>query len=103
VVELDSVRNRVVVGRDEELYHRRCTVRDVNWIRPVAQAETIKARVKIRNKHEAAPARVEARASDHALVEFLEAQRAITPGQAAVFYDGDEVLGGGWISQTLSQ
>jgi tRNA-uridine 2-sulfurtransferase len=41
VVELDSVRNRVVVGRDEELYHRRCNLRDVNWIRPVAEAEVI--------------------------------------------------------------
>jgi tRNA-uridine 2-sulfurtransferase len=102
VVELDSLRNRVIVGRDEELYHRRCTVRNVNWIRPVAEAEGIEARVKIRNKHVAAPARVEVRAPDHALVEFFEAQRAITPGQAAVFYEGDEVLGGGWISQVLT-
>jgi tRNA-uridine 2-sulfurtransferase len=102
VIELDSVRNRVVVGRDEELYHRRCTVREVNWIRCAAEAEVIEARVKIRNKHVAALARVEVTASDHALVEFSEAQRAITPGQAAVFYAGDEVLGGGWISQVLT-
>ena len=102
VVELDSVRNRVVVGRDEELYHRRCTVREVNWVRPVAQGEALEAQVKIRNKHVAAPAHVEVRAPDQAFVEFLEAQRAISPGQAAVFYEGDEVLGGGWISQVLS-
>jgi tRNA-specific 2-thiouridylase len=101
VVELDAVRNRVVVGRDEELYHRRCTVRDVNWIRPAAQGEAVEARVKIRNKHVASPARVEVRAHDKAVVEFLDLQRAITPGQAAVFYEGDEVLGGGWISQVL--
>jgi tRNA-specific 2-thiouridylase len=102
VIELDPARNRVVVGRDEELYRRRCTVRDVNWIRPAAPGEAVEARVKIRNKHVAAPARVEVRARDHAFVEFLEVQRAITPGQAAVFYEGDEVLGGGWISQVLT-
>jgi len=102
VVELDSVRNRVVVGRDKELYHRRCMVRDMNWIRPVAEAEPLGARVKIRNKHVAAPARIEVRSPDQAFVEFLEAQRAISPGQAAVFYVGDEVLGGGWISQVLT-
>ncbi len=99
VIELDSVHNQVVVGRDEELYRRRCTVRDVNWIRCVAEGELVEARVKIRNKHVAAPARVEVGGDNQALVEFSEAQRAITPGQAAVFYDGDEVLGGGWISR----
>ena len=102
VVELDPVCNRVVVGSSEDLYHRRCTVRDVNWIRPVAQGENVEARIKIRNKHVAALARVEVRAPDQAFVEFFEAQRAITPGQAAVFYDGDEVLGGGWISGVLT-
>jgi tRNA-specific 2-thiouridylase len=102
VVELDSVRNRVVVGRDEELYHRRCAVRDVNWIRPVVHGETLEARVKIRNKHIAARAHIEVRAPDQAFVEFFEAQRAISPGQAAVFYDGQEVLGGGWISRVLT-
>jgi tRNA-uridine 2-sulfurtransferase len=102
VIQLDRARNSVVVGRNEELYHRRCTVRDVNWIRPAAQGEAVEARVKIRNKHVAAPARVEVRAASQALVEFFEAQRAITPGQAAVFYDGDEVLGGGWISQVIT-
>jgi tRNA-specific 2-thiouridylase len=102
VVQLDSVRNRVVVGRDEELCRRRCTVRGVNWIRPIEKAEAIEACVKIRNKHMPALARVEVRAPDRALVEFYGAQRAITPGQAAVFYEGDEVLGGGWISQVLT-
>ncbi len=102
VVELDSVGNRVVVGRNEELYHRRCMVRDVNWIRPIAEGDAVEARVKIRNKHVAAPARVEVRASHQAFIEFLEAQRAMTPGQAAVFYQDAEVLGGGWISRLLA-
>lgn len=123
VIQIDPTQNRVVVGKNEELFHQRFVVRDVNWIRPVADGERIEAQVKIRNKHVAAPARVAPAgtspdeigrpASDTsadrsgqnpvrtASVEFLDPQRAITPGQAAVFYDGDEVLGGGWISRVL--
>ena len=101
VIELDRERNRVVVGPNEEHFGRRCLVRDVNWIRPVREGELLEAAVKIRNKHAPAPARVEAVSSGargEARVEFLEPQRAITPGQAAVFYDGDEIVGGGWIA-----
>jgi len=101
VIELDRERNRVVVGPNEELFGCRCLVRDVNWIRLVREGELLEAAVKIRNKHAPAPARVEAVSSGargEARVEFLEPQRAITPGQAAVFYDGDEIAGGGWIA-----
>ena len=100
VIELDRERNRVVVGPNEELFGCRCLVRDVNWIRLVREGELLEGSVKIRNKHEPASARVEAVSSGarcEARVEFLEPQRAITPGQAAVFYDGDEIVGGGWI------
>ncbi len=102
VIQLDATRNRVVVGRNEELLRRSFLVRDVNWIRPASEGESIEARVKIRNKHEAAPARVEARSNFQARVEFHEPQRAVTPGQAAVFYDGAEVLGGGWIARAAN-
>ena len=101
VIELDRERNRVVVGPNEELFGRRCLVRDVNWIRPVREGELLEVSVKIRNKHAPAAARVEVVSSGapgEARVEFLEPQRAITPGQAAVFYDGDEIVGGGWIA-----
>jgi tRNA-specific 2-thiouridylase len=102
VVEIDRARNRVVVGPDERLFQRRFAARDVNWIREVREGELLEADVKIRNKHVAARARVEACSGGEAIVEFLAPQRAITPGQAAVFYDGDEVLGGGWIARVLA-
>ena len=101
VIALDPAKNRVVVGEDRDLFRSRFRVRDVNWIRPLAEGDAVDAHVKIRHNHPGAAARVEAHAGGEAIVEFLEPQRAITPGQAAVFYDGDEVVGGGWISQVL--
>jgi len=101
VIGLDTIRNRVVVGSNQELLKGRLLVREINWIRPVRAGESFEASVKIRNKHLPAAARVEARADGEAFVEFASPQRAITPGQAAVFYDGDEVVAGGWISSVL--
>jgi tRNA-uridine 2-sulfurtransferase len=98
VIGLDRAQNRVVMGSDEQLLKSRFLVRDINWIRPVRLGESFEARVKIRNKHLPAAACIEARADGETFVEFASPQRAITPGQAAVFYDGDEVAGGGWIS-----
>lgn len=97
VTQIDAQRNRVVVGPNEELMKRCCRVRDVNWIRLVAEADEFDARVRIRHRHAPAPARVRPSGSG-AIVSFAEPQRAIAPGQAAVFYDGDEVVGGGWIT-----
>jgi tRNA-specific 2-thiouridylase len=101
VIAIEPATNRVVVGDDRDLFRSRFRVRDVNWIRPLATGNTVDAHVKIRHNHPGAAARVESHANDEAHVEFTEPQRAITPGQAAVFYDGDEVVGGGWISQVL--
>jgi tRNA-specific 2-thiouridylase len=101
VIALDPAKNRVVVGPERALYRRRCVVREVNWIRSVAEGESLEASVKIRHRHVPALATVEVCGNGQARVEFRVPQRAITPGQAAVFYDHDEVLGGGWISQLL--
>lgn len=98
VTAIDAAHRRVVVGRDEELLKRRCTVRSVNWVRSVALREEFTARVRIRNRHVPASARVTSQ-GEGAVVCFDQPQRAITPGQAAVFYDGDEVVGGGWIAR----
>ncbi len=98
VVEIDRAANRLVVGDDRELRRSECEVRDVNWIalRPRCSAP-IEAKVRIRNRHEPALAEISAIDAVTARVRFREPQRAITPGQAAVFYDGENVLGGGWI------
>ncbi|HVB32965.1 MAG TPA: tRNA 2-thiouridine(34) synthase MnmA [Patescibacteria group bacterium] len=98
VLEIDTARNRLVVGDNAALDCERCQVRDVNWIAWERRDEPVEAEVKIRYRHALARARVEPDASGGARVFFETPQRAITPGQAAVFYREDEVLGGGWIA-----
>jgi tRNA-specific 2-thiouridylase len=86
------------VGRDRELLSDRAHVGGVNWISIAAPAEPVRAEVKIRNKHAAAPATLLPTSDpDRVEIHFDDAQRAVTPGQSAVFYSGDLVLGGGWI------
>ena len=97
VLAIDAERNRVVVGADEALRTRSFEVEDTNWVSVAPPAEPIQAQVKIRHKHEAAAATVEALEGSRARITFDAPQRAVTPGQAAVFYDGNLVLGGGWI------
>ena len=99
VVALDAAKNRVIVGEDAELRRNTCEVRDVNWIPFAVPDAPVRARVRIRNRHEPAEARITPLDATTARVAFLESQRAITPGQAAVFYSGDQVLGGGWIKR----
>jgi tRNA-uridine 2-sulfurtransferase len=97
VVALDRAQNRLVVGADQELRSATCEVRNVNWIPYAVPDGPVQAMVRIRNRHEPAEAEVTPIGATDARVTFREPQRAITPGQAAVFYSGDRVLGGGWI------
>jgi tRNA-specific 2-thiouridylase len=101
VIRLEPEKNRVIVGPEQELFHRKFVVRDVNWIHLLGEGEAVQAHVKIRHNHPGAPAQVESHGASKAVVTFQQPQRAITPGQAAVFYDADEVLGGGWIGRVL--
>jgi tRNA-uridine 2-sulfurtransferase len=97
VLKLDASAGRVVVGSREELGRDELTASRVNWIAGAPPAEPRRATARIRHRHRDAPATVTARGSDAAHVKFDESQVAVTPGQAVVFYDGDEVVGGGWI------
>jgi tRNA-specific 2-thiouridylase len=96
VISLDPAKRRVTVGHDAELYAGGCTVRDMNWIAMEKPEAELRAEVKIRHKHTPAPATVFCSAGT-VRVRFDTPQRALTPGQAAVFYQGDLVVGGGWI------
>jgi tRNA-uridine 2-sulfurtransferase len=98
VVQIDARRNRVVVGSDDDLLGREFDARGVNWIAFDEVREPVRAEVRVRYRHEPAPATIEMIGDAAARVVFDEPQRAITPGQATVFYRGDEVLGGGWIN-----
>ena len=97
VLQIDPASRRVTVGEDGELRRDSCEVRDVNWIAWERPAAPVEALVRIRYRHEPAAAVIEPREDGSARVRFHAPQRAIAPGQAAVFYSGDEVLGGGWI------
>ena len=98
VIATEPAAQRVVVGRNDELMRGSLTAREINWLSIAAPTEPLRAHVKIRNKHSAASATLIPTGDDSQItVEFDQPQRAVTPGQAAVFYDGDLVLGGGWI------
>jgi tRNA-specific 2-thiouridylase len=97
VVALDRAENRLIVGDDCELRSTTCEVRQVNWIPYEVPSGAVRAKVRIRNRHEPAEAEITPIGLTDARITFSEPQRAITPGQAAVFYSGERVLGGGWI------
>jgi len=97
VLQIDPVSHRVTVGADAELASDTLRAGSLNWISIPALTESMRVRIKIRHRHEPAWATLEPLADGEVLATFDEAQRAITPGQSAVFYDGDEVVGGGWI------
>jgi tRNA-uridine 2-sulfurtransferase len=97
VVALDRAKNRLIVVDDCELRSTTCDVRQVNWIPYEVPSGAVRAKVRIRNRHEPAEAEVTPIGATDARITFSEPQRAITPGQAAVFYSGERVLGGGWI------
>jgi tRNA-specific 2-thiouridylase len=108
VLETLPETNEVVVGTREEVLGLEAVVGRVHWILKPDFSQEVRARVKIRSQHVKAPALLNLLADGRVAVEFDEAQDAITPGQAAVFYDGRpatdawagwRILGGGWIDE----
>jgi len=100
VLRIVPAENEVVLGHRDELLASALVASRVNWLaEPPAGA--LPCQAKIRYRHTAAPAIVTALPGDGARVSFAEAQSAITPGQAVVFYDGSRVLGGGWIEEAI--
>jgi tRNA-specific 2-thiouridylase len=98
VIATDAGTQRVTVGTNDKLFRPTLVAKDVNWISWPGLNAPARAQVKIRHKHEAAAATLHPTAApDRVEVRFDEPSRAVTPGQGAVFYDGDLVLGGGWI------
>lgn len=101
VVELRRETNTVVLGPGEHLLRTELLVSDVNWVSISPPSMPMAAQVQIRYRHSAAPATVSPLPENQAHVRFENPVRAITPGQAAVFYSGDVLLGGGWIERPL--
>jgi len=97
VISINSDRNRVTVGAAEELLSTEFIAAGINWIAFEDPAEPLRAEVRVRYRHTAAAATITPLPDARARIVFDEPQRAITPGQATVFYRGDEVVGGGWI------
>jgi tRNA-uridine 2-sulfurtransferase len=97
VISIDHDHKRVTVGSEQELMRDSLRAQRLNWISIARLQGEMRAQVKIRHRHEPAWATLRMSGEDEVEVRFDEPVRAVTPGQAAVFYDGDEVVGGGWI------
>ena len=97
VIRMDTQKNILTVGFKKDLYTSRCRVENINWIQEEPRVP-IHIHTRIRYRHAAAASRLTPGDGKTAMVQFETPQKAVTPGQCAVFYKGDEVLGGGWIS-----
>ena len=101
VLKLDRERNCVVVGRKEELLANGLVASNLNWISFTQLRGEVKALAQIRYRHPGVPAILSPLEGGKVQVRFQISQKSVTPGQAVVFYRGDEVLGGGWIEKSL--
>jgi tRNA-uridine 2-sulfurtransferase len=124
VININGQEGKVTVGGNDDLLSKTLIARDLNWIAidglrhsgadanapslaksdfptPVTANAPMRVQAKIRHRHEPAAAVIEPAANGEVRVTFDQPQRAITPGQAVVFYDGDLVVGGGWIAETV--
>lgn len=102
VVDKDPVSNTVVIGLEEDLYKNGLIAEEVNWISIPSLSEPMAVTVKTRYSQKEAPATIYPGKDGAVTIRFDDPQRAITPGQAAVFYDGEKVVGGGTIIRSIN-
>ncbi len=102
VLKLEPATGEVTVGSRAELGRTDLVATGVNWISGVPPEGPRRVSARIRHRHRDAPATVVAGGDSQATLQFDEPQIAVAPGQAVVFYDGDEVVGGGWIGEVRS-
>ncbi len=107
VTRIEPGSNRVYVGDEADLYRRKLVAEGITWVDnnniDSKINDIIKVNAKVRYRHRESPAELTMWSHNEGMLEFRDPQRAITPGQAVVFYGGDRVLGGGWIKEVLSQ
>lgn len=99
VLDVDPRENRIIVGERSQLYRERCRVIRPNWISIPDLMEPRRVETKIRSRHPEAAAVIAPREDGSVEVRFEEPQPAVCPGQACVFYEGEVVVGGGWIAR----
>ena len=98
VLKIHPDSHRIEVGSDAELYSKTLGARQLNWVSIAQPDQPVRVTIKVRHRHEPAPATLRIVGPDEVEAIFDDPQRAVTPGQSAVFYQGDEVAGGGWIA-----
>lgn len=101
VIAIDPQNNLIIAGPKEKLYYSGLIADNINWLSLDSVDNPIEVTAKIRYKHKGESALVTPRKGRGVVVEFEQPQRAITPGQAVVFYQGEEVVGGGWIQRAF--
>jgi tRNA-specific 2-thiouridylase len=102
VISIDRATNALIVAEEREVYRDTFVINSVNWINSRKEAVPFSAQVKIRYNHPGSEAVISPKGKGELEIKFKTPQKAITPGQAAVFYDGETVIGGGWIKEMIN-
>jgi tRNA-specific 2-thiouridylase len=101
VLAIDTERDEVIVGREEDQFAAGLVAKDCSWISAAAPAGVLRARTHIRYRHRGVDSEITPLPEGRVAVRFMTPQKAVAPGQAAVFFQGDRLLGGGWIERGL--
>ena len=101
VVKLDTERNRLIVGSKKDLLTTECKITDINWIGETP-GSPVEVFTRVRYRSQEVASTVIPQDERTAIVRFKAPQAAVTPGQGAVFYNGEEILGGGWITESIA-